>query len=168
MSAEIPVKVGDKIPLQAQETNGATDKVIRATVYNFATFAVVAGPITLAHQTGGAYKDDSVTMPDIELLYAQYLVFDSDGTTPNTTGEKAVHDLFAKDTLDDAVSDLKTAVRSSDLVAEISDGGQLEAQISSDDQLSAEVLENELTATVSGDDTLGAQVDGGENLQGEV
>jgi len=162
---EIKVKVGDKVPLQAQETDRDATKVVRATLFDLADFSVIAGAgsITLAHKSNGAYFDDSFTMPDIEKIFAQYLVFDADGTTPNTTGEKAVNDIFVQDDLDDAINDLndiiskvpgefQADIETSELQAGVEESNILTAGIEIDDDLTANVESDELTGTLENGD----------------
>lgn len=146
--SEIKVPLGEPIPLNAQETSRDTTKVVRATLYDMADFSIITGPITLAHQVEGAYFDDSFPFPaNVKKIFAQYLVFDSDGTTPNSTGEKAVFDIF---TLDEEVTaarldftDIVVDVESTEVIVEVEDN-EIEEIIETAD-VEIEVDDDEVT-----------------------
>lgn len=152
MSA-IKVKVGDIIPLQAQETNGATDKVVRATLYDLDDFTLLGGPVPLVHQVNGAYFSDEVLMFNVERVYCQYTVFDADGTTPNTTGEQVVFDIFERDDfVQEIVSQIGSATREPDFLATV-EAEELNASLDESNMVEAAIeAPGELVAFVEAED----------------
>jgi hypothetical protein len=85
--SSISYKFGEQIEIAVQEPGGATDKVIKTTLYNANGFTVIAGPITLTHQSNGLYTDSSLNMTAAEKQIMQHQIFETDGVTPNLTGD---------------------------------------------------------------------------------
>lgn len=153
--SDIPIKVGNKIPLRAQETAGRTDKVIRCNLYDDPDFVTPIAPeVTLPHVGGGLYFDDSVTMPDADRIWAQYKVFDADGVTPNTEGQQCALDVFAKDSLAvDLAGILADTIREPDAVATV-DETEFVAVVDEDFAYIATLEDDDSIATVESDEAL--------------
>jgi len=118
----IPVKLGDQIPLNINETNLDSTKVIKATLFDLKDLSLLPGvfPIIVAHVANGIYFDNSFEFPDgVSQVYAEYLIFDANGTTPNTTGAQNAHDIFALDDLGGAVDAILAASISSDIIVDV-------------------------------------------------
>lgn len=176
-SEDIRVKAGEPIPLRAQETGGITDKVIKATIYSDKEMTdVLAGPINLAHRKNGFYANDSVAMPSSLLrVYAQYLVFDSDGTTPNTDGDKAVTDVFAA--IEEAGAVLQAVgipegiVESTilEVVGEVEQGDTSEGIVESgEDILGLTDDQDEVHGEAASDESIFGQVESNQSTVGET
>lgn len=96
MAGEINVIEGDTIPLQAVDTDRDSTKVVKCKLLDLDTGVQIGPIITLTNAGDGVYRDSSYPMPDVDFILAVYQIFDADGVTPNTTGEKTVTDVFAK------------------------------------------------------------------------
>ena len=165
----IPVLVGAPIPLNVQEVDRDGTKIVRAFLFDLSDFSSIAGPITLTHEGDGTYRDVSENMPDVSRVYARYFIFDADGTTPNTDGEKAVADIFTRDTLVQDIGDVVgSASRDPDFVASIEDQELsaiiendiiLQATIENDTELVATIESSELEATIDADSELDATLE---------
>jgi len=160
------ILVGAKVPLKVQETNLDSTKVIRATLYDLADFTILpgGGSITLTHKANGAYFDDSFTFPTaVVKIFAQYLVFDAGGVTPNTTGEQAVHDIFAAEELSvNLEADLIATVQASEVIEGFvsGDGDPIEATVGDEIEINATVMDDvSVKATVEDETQLTVEVD---------
>lgn len=165
-SEDIRVRPGEMIPLRAQETDGITNKVILATIYRDKEMTdELAGPITLQHSRNGYYVDCTIPMPSgLARVYAQYLVFDSDGVTPNTDGDKVATDVFVAIKDGDQVlqavgGPVGVAHQQSSLDSAIETADQLTGQIESGDQATGVVHDgDEAHATSSSDESLFGEI----------
>jgi len=160
------VKQGQPIPLQVQLTDGRTDLVIRADLYNLDTGNLLpsGANVLLSHVASGFYKNTAFTMPGSgDRVQAQYKLFEADGLTPNTKGDQFVTDIFVlNDVASDVVSSVGQALRDSDFVAVV-DEFELTANIVDDDTLSAFNDNTTLTAYASDFNFIGT-VDNSENI----
>jgi len=170
MGVAVAVPIGDSLPLKFSLHDGATDRFVRAVVKDNFDVAVAGSPFTLTHKGDGLYKNDAVAMPDKRFVYAVYIAFDDALFVTESDVHGRDVDCFFKDILQEAIDDLKQAVKGIDLVAEIDDGQGLVAEITSgDDQLVAVIDDNALTATITeGDEGLEGTIDSDTTLQGEL
>lgn len=129
------VTAGDKIPLSVQLFDGATNKFIRARLYDKAGLELAGSPVALVHTAGGLYQDDSYTMPAYAVL-AQYKIYDDSGfTTPSSLHSDAME-----------IFDIGSATT----------GGS----ISNDLELSGTIeMDLELTAAMEADDVIHATIE---------
>lgn len=154
MGKGIPVLLGDKIPLQAQETSRDATKVVRVNLINLVTGATIQAGILLDNSGDGLYTNNDIIMPNIDHILAQYFVFDSDGTTPNTTGDQAVTDVFA-------LAESSAEVRITDAV--------IQGQVKDENLLDGIVLEDEnILGATQKDDILGTLTEEDNDIDGGV
>ena len=176
-SEDIRIVPGEPIPLRAQETDGITNKVIRATIFRDEEMTdVLAGPIELTHNRNGFYSDDSVVMPlGLRRAYAQYLVFESNGVTANLDGDKVVTDVFVAVKDGDAVLNLiggPEGVAKSDedeTVGHAEMGETSEAFIDETESAVGIARDDEETDAISeGQGDVSGQVEGNQTTVGET
>lgn len=157
--ADIPVKQGSPIPLNAQSKSGRTDLVIKATVHQLPGFAQIGSQVTLTHKGNGAYSANGPNMTSDVRLFGQYLVFESDGVTLNKKGDQVVQDIFILET-DPPTTALAAGdfvmgkVIEDDIIKGIVDDDNIEAEIS-EDSIGGQVIEDEVQGTVSDDSIFG-------------
>ena len=158
MGKQIPVAVGAKIPLNAQISDGDSTKVVRANLINMLTNTAFATNVTLTNGGDGRYFDNSVNMPDFDHVIAQYFVFDTDGTTPNSDGDQLVTDVFVKDkALDVDVlipppTDVVGVLMDDEVITGIIDDVEL-VGIVDDDEIEGSLEDETLSGSID-DDTL--------------
>lgn len=142
--SSISYKFGEQIEIAVQEPGGATDKVIKTTLYNANGFSVIAGPITLTHQSNGLYTDSSLNMTAAEKQIMQHQIFETDGVTPNLTG-----DLYLTQMIDLADENQGTTiVEQVETVVDIPQDETVNSYIDQDEGVSAYVVEDDDTIQV--------------------
>jgi hypothetical protein len=78
------IAINETIPVFAQLGNGATNKFVRANVYNPDGSLVVGSPFALSHVSNGLYLNTSLQMPNVTFITVQAESFDDSGyTTPS-------------------------------------------------------------------------------------
>ena len=133
-----PYKFGEQIVMKLQEPGGDATKIIKATLTRDDTDAVIAGPITLTHITDGLYKDISLNMTAIEKQTIQMEIFDSDGVTPNTTGDQ-----FFSQSIDLADEDQGTSiVQAAEIFSVAADADDTEVFVDQDESAIIQVEED--------------------------
>ena len=161
--------VGQKIPISAKLPDTVTDQVVRATVKNASDTEISGSPFTLPHIGLGKYKTE-ILFPDTEYITIAYEVFKGPGfTNKNTRDYLDAGACFLRDSIDQALKDLKSAVRGFDLVAIINEGEVLVAIVEGDDDLTS-VIDDDgtLTGTVDSGEALDATIEQSETLEGDV
>jgi hypothetical protein len=95
------VKIGDPIPLALQASDDDTGLFPRAILYDASGAPLGSNPTDLAHVSGGLYKDLSVLMPNSQVVFAQYRVYqDSGHTIRHPLHSDTLLDIFERATLD--------------------------------------------------------------------
>ena len=161
--------IGDLLPIIIRLTSEDTSKIVRSTVRDQDGIEIPGSPFTLTHVGLGLYQINTVGMPDTAFVTVSHDIFNGPGFTNRDSkyfGDDAQY--FIKDSFEDAVDDLKQAVRGVDLVAEIDDGGGLVAEIFEGETLDAIIEEDELIATIDDSDDLEATLETDETLEGEI
>lgn len=169
------VRGGDPIPLSCQLFDGATNKYIQATVLDPDGIAITGSPVTLTHQGGGKYTDDSLTMPtDKDFVDATFKVYDDAALTVLSDQHSDSTEIYQlavpvaelievldkiKEILENGViargifSDLVAHVDDDSIVAHITEEDEIVVQIPDDNTIVAEVVEPEdVVATVETDE----------------
>lgn len=97
---EFKRKVNDLIRLKLSLADGATNKFVRATLFDQDGAAVAPGVVALPHQSGGVYAENTVQMPNKDQVVARYEVFKDAGFTVIDKEYTKAVDVFEKDTFD--------------------------------------------------------------------
>jgi len=161
--------IGDKLPISIRLEAIDTTQVVRSTVRDKDGVQIAGSPFTLGHIGLGLYQINTVGMPDTDFVTISHEIFKGPGfTNKNSKYFDTGAQCFTKDSFEDAVDDLKQAIRGNDLVAEIDDGEILVAQIFEDLKLSAIIDDNRLTAFVEETEELQATISDPETLKGDI
>jgi len=159
----VDLKLGEKIPLMLLTENRATDRVVRARIYDAVAVEIAGSPVNVAHLADGTYFDNSLAMPDTDHITVEYDVFDGPGFTNVSVDLLPDNERFDRDRLQEVV---KMENKATDLVGVVEPDIILEGVIESDDLIG--IIEDEdLAGAVAGDSELVAESEEGD-LTGTV
>jgi len=68
--------VGDKLVLTLMLFDGATDKYVKARVFDADGIELPSSPVTLTHFDDGLYTNDDLFMPNSSYVTAAFIIFD--------------------------------------------------------------------------------------------
>ena len=174
------LKEGQKIPASLKLFDQASNKFVRAFLYDEDGVQLPGSPLNLAHVDNGLYENDNIAMPNTSHVTAVYRVFDDAGFTVLSETYSDGVDLFKifivdQDVIDtlieikDKVCQLLADITRPDLIGEISEVKTLEANVSQDEKIEG-ILEKDskLTGEISSDKTLTGNVKDESDLDGNL
>lgn len=91
------MQVGASIPLSIQLFDYDTAKYVRAWVRRPDGTLVSGSPVDLNQVALGLYQNFSLTLPNVEFVTAQYVVYDDSGYTQVSTSQGGSSDTFFRD-----------------------------------------------------------------------
>lgn len=163
MSGVIERAVGDKLKLTLQLHDGVDTmpKRVFCTLKDEDYVDVVAS-FEIPHVGGGVFQETDETMPNIDTLFAYFLVTEDDGVTPSLEHTQE-HDRYERVVPLDLSS---VEIKPFNLIGNIQQGA-IEGKITSDNRLVGFVRDEDgATGIISGDEIQG-EVDG-NNIKGEL
>lgn len=146
----INVNAGNPIPLIVQLTGGHIDKIVKATVRKLSDNTIVGSQVICGHTQNGEYKNISINYPIGEShCVAQYLIFDSDGITPNTEGDKVNSSIFELSS-----TEIQIIHPSSFIQGIVYEEDNIEGVVSDSDNIVGEIQDDStnITGTIASDD----------------
>lgn len=140
-----PFAIGDSLPIQHQLASGATNKFVRAYMYD--STGVQWGVFELVHVARGLYRNDDIVMPNLKFFMVQYVIYDDDGfslpLTPESNGNYT--DVFCLDSIQKLVENADTA----DL--EVLDSGLVDLSVDPVAYANLETTDGNIDICVEGD-----------------
>lgn len=140
-------KLNEKLYLNLQLSDGTASMPKRVFVNLYTGDGTLAASnIELSHVGGGEFKEDTVTMPDVENLTAQYVVYESDGVTVDLAYNVG-KDIFMRDYSAELVDSTLTGSITKYVTATIEgelNSGELQGDIESNSNLEVSIIESNL------------------------
>jgi hypothetical protein len=126
--------IGEKIRLNLQLWDGATNRFVRAYLYDADGTQIAS--VNLAHLARGLYEDDSIQMPSTAQVRAVYRVY----TNPSYTQVSEKH----SDSIDVFVLDSAGPSNCEELIGVIETGEELIGTVSEAEEIIGEIDECDL------------------------
>lgn len=143
------VKAGQAIKLNLQLSDEDASAFPQAELIDETGSPIAGSPVNLSHVSNGLYTDDSISMPAVEVVYAQYKTFiDSGYTQRHPVHCDTLLDVFERDFNGEKIDQIANNITANEGVLDfisglVEDEGELQGQLLDDGQLFG-TLEDEM------------------------